>query len=61
MSDVKSDAKGALDAHGRAIDELHHRLAAMPGCDKDRLAKAVEKYKGAHQAFADDAQACIGF
>ncbi len=61
MSDVKSDAASALDAHGRTIDQLHAKLAAMPGCDKDRLNQAVRKYKAAHQAFHDDALACIGF
>ncbi len=61
MSDVKSDATGALAAHGRTIDELHNKLAALPGCDKDRLNAAVQKYKAAHQAFHDDALACIGF
>jgi hypothetical protein len=61
MSDVKSDAKSALEAHGRAIDELHDKLAAIPGCDKDRLGAAVRKYKAAHQAFHDDALGCVGF
>ncbi len=61
MSDVKSDAASALDAHGRTIDQLHAKLAGMPGCDKDRLNQAVQKYKAAHQAFHDDALACIGF
>ena len=61
MSDAKSEAAKAVEEHGRAIDELHHKLAAIAGCDKDRLARAVEKYKAAHQAFHDDAQACVGF
>jgi hypothetical protein len=61
MSDVKSDAASALAAHRRTIDELHNKLAALPGCDKERLARAVDKYKAAHQAFHDDALACIGF
>ena len=61
MSDVKSDAASALAAHARTIDELHHKLAALAGCDKDRLARAVDKYKAAHQTFHDDALACIGF
>jgi hypothetical protein len=61
MTDARADAKDALDAHGRAIDELHHKLAALPGCDSDRLTHAVEKYKAAHQAFTDDALGCVGF
>jgi hypothetical protein len=61
MSDVKSDAASALDAHGHAIDQLHAKLAALPGCDKERLAQAVGKYKAAHQAFHDDALGCVGF
>ena len=59
MSDAKSDATTALDAHGRSIDELHRKLAALPGCDKERLAGAVNKYKAAHQTFHDDALACV--
>ena len=61
MSDAKSDAASALAAHDRAVDELHRKLAALPGCDKDRLDKAVQKLKAAHQTFHDDALACIGF
>jgi len=61
MSDAKSDAASALEAQGRSIDELHAKLAAVPGCDKQRLAQAVAKYKAAHQAFHDDAQVCVGF
>jgi hypothetical protein len=59
MSDSKTEAAAALAAHGRAIDELHKKLAVMPGCAKDRLAAAVAKYKNAHQAFEDDALECI--
>jgi hypothetical protein len=61
MSDAKAEAASALDAHARSIDELHHKLAALPGCDKQRLASAVDKYKAAHQAFHDDALGCVGF
>jgi hypothetical protein len=59
MSDAKADATRALEAHGRAIDDLHNKLAAMPGCAKERLAQAVRKYKAAHQAFQDDALECV--
>ncbi|MBV9719411.1 MAG: hypothetical protein JOZ77_08825 [Candidatus Eremiobacteraeota bacterium] len=59
MSDSKTDAAQAIDAHGRSIDDLHAKLAAMPGCAKERLAQAVGKYKAAHQAFQDDALECV--
>ncbi len=59
MSDVKADVTRALEAHNRSIDELHQKLAATPGCDKERLARAVTKYKAAHQAFQDDALECV--
>lgn len=61
MADPKTDARDALDAHARSIDELHHKIAALPGCDNERLAHAVQKYKAAHQAFTDDALGCVGF
>jgi hypothetical protein len=61
MSDPKEDVRNALEAHGRSIDDLHRKLAATPGCDKQRLATAVEKYKAAHQSFTDDALGCVGF
>jgi hypothetical protein len=61
MSDAKTDARTALDAHARSIDDLHNKLAALPGCDRPRLASAVEKYKAAHQTFHDDALGCVGF
>ena len=61
MSDAKSKVREAVEEHGRRIDELHHKLAAIAECDKDKLSRAVEKYKSAHKAFADDAQGCVGF
>ncbi len=61
MADVKEDVRSALDAHARSIDELHQKLAAMPGCDTDRLARATQQYKAAHQVFHDDALGCVGF
>lgn len=59
MSDVKTEATAALKEHAGAIDRLHQKLAALPGCDTNRLASAVEKYKNAHQAFEDDALGCV--
>ena len=61
MPDLKSEASHVLEEHRRSIDELHRKLASMPGCDKDRLAHAVEKYKAASQTFRDDALGCVGF
>jgi hypothetical protein len=59
MSDSKTQAAAALSAHAAAIDQLHAKLAALPGCDTQRLAVAVQKYKGAHEAFEDDALGCV--
>lgn len=61
MTDSKAEVREALDAHARSIDELHRKIASLPGCNKDRLAHAVEKYKAAHQTFTDDALGCVGF
>jgi hypothetical protein len=61
MSEAKTIATSALEAHGQSIDELHRKLAALPGCDRQRLAAAVDKYKAAHKVFHDDALGCVGF
>ncbi|MBV8725854.1 MAG: hypothetical protein JO078_08610 [Candidatus Eremiobacteraeota bacterium] len=61
MPNSKSEAEEAIDAHGRKIDELHDKIAALQGCNRERLAQAVNKYKEAHQAFHDDALGCVGF
>ncbi|HXO18272.1 MAG TPA: hypothetical protein VN909_08870 [Candidatus Dormibacteraeota bacterium] len=50
-----------METHARSIDDLHRKLAALPGCDQQRLAHAVEKYKAAHKVFQDDALGCVGF
>ncbi len=60
MPDARAEAESALNAHGRSIEALHQRLAAMPGCNKERLAVAVDRYKAAHQTFHDDALGCVG-
>lgn len=60
MPDLKSEASQVLEEHRRSIDEVHRKLTSMPGCDKERLARAVEKYKTATQTFHDDALACVG-
>jgi hypothetical protein len=59
MSDSKNEAAAALSAHAQTIDQLHAKIAALPGCDTARLAVAVQKYKSAHQVFEDDALACV--
>jgi hypothetical protein len=59
MADNQTQAAAALDAHAGAIDVLHKQLASLPGCDRDRLAQAVGKYKAAHQVFVDDALGCV--
>ncbi len=61
MADVKADVMNALNSHAHVIDDLHRKLAALPGCDQQRLAKAVAKFKSAHQEFQDDALGCVGF
>jgi hypothetical protein len=58
-SAIQDQAAGSLDAHGQSIDELHRKLAATPGVDKEKLQKAVDKYKAAHQQFRDDALGCM--
>jgi hypothetical protein len=59
MNAGQENAKAAIDAHGRSIDALHQRLAATPGVDTQRLQRAVDKYKAAHQVFHDDALGCM--
>jgi hypothetical protein len=61
MSDAKSEVSKLLEEHGRKIDELRDKLASVHRCDKDKLSRAVEKYKAAHKTFHDDALACVGF
>jgi len=56
---TQTEAGTYIDEHGKAIDQLHHKLEAMPGVDKERLQKAVETYKTAHQKFHDDALGCM--
>lgn len=59
MSDSKNKAAAVLSAHAQTIDQLHAKLAALPGCDTVRLSVAVQKYKTAHQVFEDDALECV--
>ena len=58
-NESKDEAARSLDSHARSIDALHDKLAAAPGVDKDRLQRAVDKYKTAHKTFHDDALGCM--
>ena len=59
MSASRDQAAHTIDAHGHAIDELHRKIAALEGADKERLQAAVDKYKAAHQQFRSDALGCM--
>jgi len=59
MSTAREQAAAEVDAHERTIEALHDKLASLQGVDKDRLQKAVEKYKSAHQVFRDDVLGCM--
>lgn len=59
MPDSKSQASALLRAHADSITELHSKLAAIPGVDKERLSQAVAKYKVAVSVFEDDAQGTV--
>ena len=59
MSTATHDAKLTLDAHTQSIDELHAKLASMPGIDKARLQAAVDKYKASNLKFHEDVLGCM--
>jgi hypothetical protein len=59
MTTTQEQAAASIDSHGGTIDELHRKLAAIPNADKDRLQKAVDKYRAAHAQFRDDALGCM--
>jgi len=59
MASAREQATADIAALGRAIDDLHHKLAAATDVDKDKLRQAVEKFKAAHRTFSDDAQGCM--
>jgi cell division FtsZ-interacting protein ZapD len=50
------DAAAAVNAHAKSIDDLHAKLAAVPGIDQDKLNAAVAKLKSAFASFQDDTQ-----
>lgn len=54
-----ASAHDDLNAHAAAIEQLHQKLAAAPGVDKQRLQGAVDKLKSAFKQFHDDALACM--
>ena len=55
MTEPKSEVSKLMQAHKSQIDELHRKLAAMPGVNKEKLSVSVEKLKTAHMEFEDDA------
>jgi hypothetical protein len=56
---ASQDAERHLADHGKAIDELHHKLAAMPGTNKEKLKSAVDKLKHSYAQFTEDAKECM--
>jgi hypothetical protein len=56
VSDVKAEVSKIIAEHRHTVDELHQKLAAIAGVDKERLSRAVAKLKSAHATFEDDAQ-----
>jgi len=56
---LKEHIASSLDAHAKSIDELHRKIAEQVGVDKEKLQKAVDKFKAAHKQFRDDALACM--
>jgi hypothetical protein len=56
---ARTEAKALIHAHKHAMDDLHHKLAAIPGVDKVKLRVATEKVKLAHATFEEDALECI--
>jgi hypothetical protein len=59
MSTAHDHAAATIDHLGKSIDDMHHQLASQAGADKERLQKAVEKFKAAHAQFRNDALGCM--
>jgi hypothetical protein len=55
MADAKAEARAAIHAQGKAIEEIHQKLKAIPGVDHIKVKVAVEKLKLAHAKFEEDA------
>jgi hypothetical protein len=58
-STLKEELAQRVAEHAKQIDELHRKLAATAGVDKEKLQKAVDKFKAAHKQFHDDALGCM--
>ena len=56
---LKEELSQRINEHAKQIDELHKKLAAAAGVDKEKLQKAVDKFKAAHKQFHDDALGCM--
>ncbi len=60
---VTSRLKEHLDAHAKAIDDLHEKIKAIPGAVDDRnraqVAGLIERSKTVHKWLSDDAFGCI--
>jgi hypothetical protein len=54
-----SDVQRHLDAHAKAIDDLHQKLAAVPGTNTAKLQVAVDKLKVSFVQFTEDASGCM--
>jgi hypothetical protein len=59
MPTITDDARHALDAHRKTIEDLHQKLAAMPGINKAKLQVALEKYRASMSQFHDDVLGCM--
>ena len=59
MSDAKAEVRKILDEGKHSIDEMHRKLEAVAGANKEKLSQAVAKLKAAHETFEDDAQECV--
>jgi hypothetical protein len=56
---ASQDAERHLADHGKTIDELHHKLAAISGANKEKLKGAVDKLKHSYAQFTEDAKECM--
>jgi hypothetical protein len=56
---ASQDAERHLAEHGKTIDELHHKLAAISGTNKEKLKGAVDKLKHSYAQFTEDAKECM--
>jgi len=59
MTDAKAEVSKILHESRNAIEEAHRKLSSVAGVDKERLSRAMEKFKSAHRTFEDDAQEMV--